>query len=248
MKSNLCITLFVVAFCTAVQSADKTLKGAPAAKANSVVVLKHPLAEHYLSIMRDRNTKSDEFRNALKRISEWLFSEATMCLPTVSVNTRTPVGWASCRRLNPKTRIVVAPILRAGVGMMETALSLIPNAVVHMLGMSRDEKTHKPRWYYNRVPETFGKQKTIVFVCDTVVATGYSIIAAVNEFKRRGINEEDIHIICVIISRDGAERILNEFPKIKITAASMDLKLNEKCYIVPGLGDAGDRIFNTVDP
>jgi uracil phosphoribosyltransferase len=217
------------------------------ARTGRLVVLNHPLVHHHLSIIRDKNTNSSAFRFSLKRIAEQLVYEATKNLSTIAVNVSTPVADTICKCVDPNRKIFIASILRAGLGITNIASDIIPNAEIHLLGMYRDEKTHSPVWYYNKLPETFKNTHSItVFICDTMLATGGSASEVVKMYLRKGIPEENIIIICVISALKGVNKLFEEFPKIKIITASVDRTLNQECYIVPGLGDAGDRIFNTV--
>jgi uracil phosphoribosyltransferase len=216
---------------------------------NSPIVLNHPLIAHYLSIIRNKNTKADEFREYLKRISNILILEATKNLPTVAVNIETPLKKTTCQCIDPSKRIFIVSILRAGLGITSVAEDMIPGAVIQHIGMYRDEKTHKPVRYYNRLPTTFTNPSVIrVLICDPMLATGGSASEAIKLYLEKGIKEENIIFVCVIGAPEGVKKLLEAFPKIKIIMASLDEKLNEKAFIIPGLGDAGDRFFNTMTP
>ncbi|MDR1361840.1 MAG: uracil phosphoribosyltransferase [Holosporaceae bacterium] len=219
---------------TAVTSADDNL-----------IVLDHSLAQHHLSIIRNKDTKPSEFRASIKKIAELLVVTATKNLPTADVAVETPVAKTICRRIDPRRKIFVVPILRAGLGISCVAEDMIPDANIQLLGMYRDEKTHNPVWYYNKLPATFSDTSNItVFICDPMLATGGSAYETIKLYLGKGILEKNITFLSVISAPEGVKRLREAFPEIRIITASLDQKLNERAYIVPGLGDAGDRFFN----
>ncbi|MDR3285547.1 MAG: uracil phosphoribosyltransferase [Holosporales bacterium] len=210
-----------------------------------LVVLNHSLISHHLSIIRDKKTKSYDFKKSLKKISKALIYEAAKDLPVVSINVKTPVGNAKCKCIDLKSNIIVVSILRAGLGISSVAESIIPNTETYHLGMKRDEKTHEVSLYYNNFPKAFKNKK--VFVCDPMLATGGSIYEAIKLLTQRGIKAENIVCVCIVSAPEGVKRISEAFPGVKIITAVLDEKLNENAYIVPGLGDAGDRYFNALN-
>jgi uracil phosphoribosyltransferase len=163
----------------------------------NLIVLNHPLVEHHLSIIRNRNTKSSEFRSSLKEIAKLLIYEATKNLPTIAIDVETPLTKTTCRRIDPDKEVIVVSILRAGLGITTVAEDMIPYAVIQLLGMYRDEKTHKPMWYYNKLPAYFqNAADTMVYICDPMLATGGSACEAIKEYLKRGIKEKILHF-CV---------------------------------------------------
>lgn len=209
-----------------------------------IVMNNHSLIQHHLCVIRNKNTKSGEFKEHVKQITALLCYEAAKDLPTVKNVVRTPIEKTTCMCLDG--RIFVIPILRAGLCMSTVAEEIFRNAVTYHLGMYRDEETRTPVWYYNKLkPKYSNPSKIRAIVLDPMLATGGSAYEAIKECISRGIKEENIIFICIIGAPDGVKKLRNAFPKIKILAASIDRKLNEKSYIVPGLGDAGDRIFGT---
>ncbi len=216
-------------------------------KAENISVCNHPIALHNLTIMRDKNTSSELFRNATKRLAEILFFSATDNLPTVKTQIETPVTKTDSTIIDPSANIIIAPILRAGLMFSDVASNLLPNARVHHIGLYRDEKTLKPVWYYNKLPEKFEEpENTFVYVLDPMVATGGSAVEAIKLFTDHGIDQKNIRFISLLSVPEGIEKVHSEFPNVKVITAWVDKHLNELGYIVPGLGDAGDRTFNTL--
>jgi uracil phosphoribosyltransferase len=213
---------------------------------NLIVMNNNPLIQHYLHLVRNKDTKSGDFKRYVKQISALLFYKAAEPLPVTQVNVTTPIEKTTEMCLDPSKEIIFIPILRAGLGMVAAVEEIIPYAVTQHLGMYRDENTHKPVWYYNKLaPNYSNPSNIIVFIFDPMLATGGSAYEAIKTCLCRGIKEENITFVCIIGSPEGVKKLSDAFPKIKIVAASIDRKLNEKAYIVPGLGDAGDRIFGT---
>ena len=207
---------------------------------SKVRVISHPLIAHKLTMMRDKNTNPKDFRELLSEIAMLMGYEVTSDLPTQLVEIETPI----CRTLQPmlanKTPAVV-PILRAGLGMTDGFLRLIPSARVGHIGLYRDPVTHAPVPYYCKLPDDIAERP--VLLIDPMIATGGSILAALKLLKENGC--KDIRLVGLLAAPEGIEAIQKEHPDVDIYLAALDDKLNENAYIVPGLGDAGDRIFGT---
>ena len=206
----------------------------------TVHVLDHPLIQHKLSILRDQNTPVKEFREVIGEIAALMCYEATRNLPTEEVDVQTPVAVAKCRRLAGK-KMAIVPILRAGLGMVDTMVALIPSAKIGHIGLYRDPETHLPVEYYCKLPEYIENRQ--VFVVDPMLATGGSAVAAIDFLKKRGC--KNIIMMNVIGCPEGVKTVQDAHPDVEMYLAAMDERLNEHKYIVPGLGDAGDRIFGT---
>ena len=207
---------------------------------SNVYELKHPLIQHKLSILRSKKTGVKEFRELVSEISGLMCYEATRNLPVEEVMVQTPVATAKCYKLAGK-KLAIIPILRAGLGMVDAMLDLIPSAKVGHIGLYRDPETHQPVEYYCKLPEDIGKRQ--VFVVDPMLATGGSAIAAIDFLKQHGCKQ--IIMMNVIGCPEGVKAVQDAHPDVDIYVAAIDEKLNEHAYIVPGLGDAGDRIFGT---
>ncbi len=205
-----------------------------------VYVFDHPLIQHKLSIMRDKNTCTKDFRTLLSEIAMLMTYEITRDLPTEQVQVETPIGIAKVPMLVKKP-ICLVPILRAGLGMVDGVLNLLPNARVGHIGMYRDEVTKKPVPYYCKLPAD--APNATVLMLEPMNATGGSTAAGITELKKQGC--KDIRVLNLIATPEGAARVHEMHPDVDIYIASMDEGLNENAYIVPGLGDAGDRIFGT---
>ena len=206
----------------------------------NVHVLDHPLIQHKLAILRNKNTSVKEFRELISEISGLMCYEATRNLSTEAVEVQTPVAKATCYKLAGK-ELAIIPILRAGLGMVDAMLDLIPSAKVGHIGLYRDPETHMPVEYYCKLPEDIGKRQ--VFVVDPMLATGGSAIAAIDFLKQHGCKQ--IIMMNIIGCPEGVKAVQDAHPDVDIYVAAIDEKLNEHAYIVPGLGDAGDRIFGT---
>jgi len=202
--------------------------------------LNHPLIQHKLAILRNKKTGVKEFRELVSEIAGLMCYEATRNLPTEEVLVQTPVAQAKCRKLSGK-KLAIIPILRAGLGMVDSMLDLIPSAKVGHIGLYRDPETHMPVEYYCKLPEDIGNRQ--VFVVDPMLATGGSAIAAIDFLKKRGCRQ--ITMMNIIGCPEGIKAVQEAHPDVDIYVAAIDEKLNEHAYIVPGLGDAGDRIFGT---
>ncbi len=207
---------------------------------SKVYELKHPLIQHKLSILRSKKTGVKEFRELISEISGLMCYEATRNLPVEEVTVQTPVAKAKCYKLAGK-KLAIIPILRAGLGMVDAMLDLIPSAKVGHIGLYRDPETHLPVEYYCKLPEDIGKRQ--VFVVDPMLATGGSAIAAIDFLKQHGCKQ--IIMMNIIGCPEGVKAVQDAHPDVDIYVAAIDEKLNEHAYIVPGLGDAGDRIFGT---
>ena len=205
-----------------------------------VKVINHPLIQHKLAILRNKKTSVKEFRELISEISGLMCYEATRNLPTREVEVQTPVAVAKCRVLAGK-KLAIVPILRAGLGMVDAMVDLIPSAKIGHIGLYRDPETHMPVEYYCKLPDDIGNR--VVFVVDPMLATGGSAVAAIDFLKARGCK----HIIMmnIIGCPEGVKAVQEAHPDVDIYMAACDEKLNEHAYIIPGLGDAGDRIFGT---
>lgn len=203
-------------------------------------VMDHPLIVHKLSLMRDKFTGGKEFREAVEEISSLLCYEATRDLPMKEVEIETPIAHSKVRVISGK-KIALVAILRSGIGMVEGALDLIPNAKVGHIGLYRDPDTLQPVEYYCKLPTDVANSE--VFLLDPMVATGGSAIAAIQFLKNYGVKH--IKLIAILSVASAVEAIQEAHPDVDIYCAGVDEKLNEKGYIVPGLGDAGDRMFGT---
>ena len=207
---------------------------------SKVVVFDHPLIQHKLSIMRDKNTGVKEFRELLEEIAMLMVYEATRDLPTEEVEIETPICTTKARKLAGR-KLAVVPILRAGLGMVDGVLNMVPAAKVGHIGLYRDPKTLEPVEYYCKLPADSEERE--IFVVDPMLATGGSASAAITFIKNRGCSH--IRLLNLIAAPEGIARIQKDHPDVDIYVAGLDEHLNDHGYIVPGLGDAGDRLFGT---
>lgn len=205
-----------------------------------VMVFDHPLIQHKVAMMRDKNTPSKEFRHLAREVALLMAFEVTRDLPTKEVELETPICKTKVKMLAGMD-VAVVPILRAGLGFVDGMLEIIPNAKVGHVGLYRDPDTHEPVEYYCKLPEDIDKRRVIIV--DPMLATGGSAVAAVDFVKKRG--GKDITFMCLIAAPEGIEALTTAHPDVDIYIAAKDERLNENAYIVPGLGDAGDRIFGT---
>ena len=205
-----------------------------------VCVLDHPLIQHKLAILRSKDTPVKEFRELVGEIAGLMCYEATRNLPLKEVQVETPITTATCHMLAGK-KMAIVPILRAGLGMVDSMVSLIPSAKIGHIGLYRDPQTHKPVEYYCKLPDDIGNRQ--VFVVDPMLATGGSAIAAIDFLKQHGC--KNIIMMNIIGCPEGVAAVTAAHPAVDVYLAALDEKLNENAYIVPGLGDAGDRIFGT---
>ena len=203
-------------------------------------MINHPMVQHKLTIMRDKETGSKDFRQLLKEIALLMGYEVTRDIPLEDVEIETPICKTTAKRVSGR-KLAIVPILRAGIGMVDGMLDLIPVARVGHIGLYRNEETHNPVVYYCKLPEDI--QDRLVIVTDPMLATGGSACDAISMLKERGCT--NIRLMCLVGAPEGIERVRKTHPDVDIYLAAVDDHLNENAYIVPGLGDAGDRIFGT---
>ncbi|NUQ68349.1 MAG: uracil phosphoribosyltransferase [Phycisphaerales bacterium] len=206
----------------------------------NVVVFDHPLIQHKLTYLRDQTTSHRPFRALLYQIAGLMVYEATRTLPTAAINVQTPIETTVGRRLSAK--VTVVPVLRAGLGMAEGVLEVMPEARIGHLGLARDETTLRPTVYLQRLPRDLDAGPVILV--DPMLATGGSASEAVHILRRAGAN--DLRMICLVASPEGIRRLVSDHPDLTIYTAAIDRALNDRGFIVPGLGDAGDRMYGTV--
>ncbi|MEL7300437.1 MAG: uracil phosphoribosyltransferase [Pseudomonadota bacterium] len=205
-----------------------------------LTIVTHPLVQHKLTLMRERDTPTAVFRQLLREISQLLAYEVTRALPLTKKTIDTPIEEMEAPTLAGK-KLALISILRAGNGLLDGVLELIPSARVGFIGLYRDEATLEPVEYYFKVPEALGER--VVIAVDPMLATGNSSIAAINKLKEAGAR--DIRFLCLLAAPEGVAAMQAAHPDVEIVTAAVDARLNEKGYIVPGLGDAGDRMFGT---
>ena len=206
----------------------------------NVNIINHPLVKHKITLMRDENTGTREFRILVEEVAMLMGYEAMRDLPTEDVEVKTPITTRKLPMLCGK-KLAIVPILRAGLGMVSGLLALVPSAKVGHIGLYRDEVTHEPHEYYCKLPDRINER--LVIVCDPMLATGGSAIQAVDFLKDKGC--KNIKFMCIIAAPEGLDALRTAHPDIDIYVGNLDEKLNEDAYIGPGLGDAGDRIFGT---
>ncbi len=204
-----------------------------------VTKIEHPLVEHHLCTVRNEATRPSEFRAAIQRLSVLVGVDATRDLSVAPITIRTPLADASCQHLS--VRIGLVPILRAGLGMVDPLQSLLPDAAVWHLGMYRNEETAEPVGYYDKLPNNGAPN--VALVLDPMLATGGSVEMVIRRLRSWGVDE--IRVLSIIASQAGIDRVGRDFPEVKLFVAAIDPLLNDQSFIVPGLGDAGDRIFDT---
>lgn len=207
---------------------------------NNITIFDHPLIQHKTTILRQTITTNKEFRELVEEITMLMCYEALRDLPLEDVEIETPICKTTQKMIKGK-KMAVVPILRAGLGMVNGMLNLVPSAKVGHIGMYRDEETMQPHEYYCKLPPDIDKR--LIVVVDPMLATGGSAIDAIDQIKKYG--GEHIKFLCLIAAPEGIKALSKAHPDVEIYCANVDEKLNEKCYIVPGLGDAGDRIFGT---
>ncbi len=207
---------------------------------DNVVVFDHPLLKHKITLMRDKNTGTNEFRQMVEEIAMLMGFEALKDLPTEDIKVETPIETCMSPVISGK-KLAVVPILRAGLGMVNGILRLVPSAKIGHIGLYRDPETHEPHEYYCKLPSAIDER--LILVTDPMLATGGSAVAAVNFIKERG--GKNIKFLSIIAAPEGIEALAAAHPDIEIYCAQVDRELNEHAYICPGLGDAGDRIFGT---
>lgn len=207
---------------------------------NNVVIFNHPLIQHKTTILRQKSTTNKEFRELVEEITMLMCYESLRDLPLEDVEIETPIKKTTQKMIKGK-KLAIVPILRAGLGMVNGMLRLVPSAKVGHIGMYRDEETMQPHEYYCKLPPDIDKR--LIVVVDPMLATGGSAIDAISQIKSYG--GKHIKFLCLIAAPEGIEALNTAHPDVEIFCANVDEGLNEKCYIVPGLGDAGDRIFGT---
>ena len=204
------------------------------------VIFNHPLIQHKLTFVRDKNTGTKEFRELVSEIAGLMCYEATRDLPLEEVSIQTPMGPAKTKVLAGR-KLAIVPILRAGLGMVDGILKMVPAARVGHIGLYRDHDTHMPVEYYCKLPADISERQ--VFVLDPMLATGGSAVDAITLIKQKGATS--IHFLCIIAAPEGLEALAKGHPDVHVYCAALDERLDENKYIVPGLGDAGDRTFGT---
>ena len=205
-----------------------------------VIEVRHPLVQHKLSYLRDKDTPTVHFRKIANEVTLLLTYEATKDFPTEEVEIETPLERTTVRRILGK-KVAVCPVMRAGMGMLDGVLSLVSGARVGFIGLFRDEETLEPVEYYVKLPTDLAERDAIVL--DPMLATGNSSVAAVAKVKNAGA--KTVTLVCLVAAPEGIERLQSEHPDVRIVTASIDRGLNEHGFIVPGLGDAGDRLYGT---
>ena len=204
------------------------------------VIMDHPLIQHKIGYIRRKDTGTKDFRQTISEIAQLICYEATRDLELSEVEIETPICKTTVKELKGK-KLAIVPILRAGLGMVDGMLELIPVAKVGHIGLYRDPETHEPVEYYCKLPADCAERE--VFVVDPMLATGGSSVAAIQMLKDKGCNK--IHFMCIIAAPEGVKAMTEAHPDVDLYVGALDEKLNDHCYIVPGLGDAGDRIFGT---
>ena len=206
----------------------------------NITITNHPLIQHKLAIIRNKETGTKEFREIISEIATLMCYEATRDLPLMDIKVPTPIAVANAKMIAGKT-LAFVPILRAGLGMVDGVLSLVPGAKVEHIGMYRDPETKEPVDYYCKLPPDIPERHVIVL--DPMLATGGSAVDAVDKIKK--YNPKGIKFMCILAAPEGIKAFTEAHPDVKVYCAALDEKLDDHCYIVPGLGDAGDRIFGT---
>lgn len=211
-----------------------------------VRIIENPVILQNLCTMRDKNTDCQGVRIATRKITRVLLYEAAKNLPLVEKEIDTPIVKTTVKTIEDDINIIISPILRAGLIFTDEAIDILPQACIRHIGMYRDEKTLKPVWYYNKVPmEAPNPEKFYIYITDPMLATGNSLIEAIRLYADKKIPISHIKCICIMAAPEGIENIQKVFPEVEIITAAVDEGINEKGYIIPGMGDAGDRIFNT---
>ena len=216
-------------------------------KFKNLTVIENPIVNQSLCTIRAKDTDTQGVRLAARKLTRILLYEATKNLPQTEEEIETPLAKFKTKTINHDITIIISPILRAGLIFTDEAVDILPQATIRHIGMYRDEKTLKPVWYYNKVPMPVDNpDKYYVYITDPMLATGNSLIEAIRLYTEKGIPQKNICCVCMISAPQGIEAVFGEFPEIKLIVAAVDSHLNERGYIVPGMGDAGDRIFNTL--
>lgn len=207
---------------------------------NNIFVFDHPLIQHKMTFLRDKNTGTKEFRELMSEVSMLMAYEVTRDLPLEEIQVETPIGIAKTKIISGK-KLCIVPILRAGLGMVDGIQNLIPSVKIGHIGLYRDHDTLQPVEYYSKFPEDISDREVIIL--EPMIASGGSLTAAVNILKNKGVKQ--IKIMSILAARSGIEKLAEQFPDVLIYCAAIDEKVNKNCYIDPGLGDAGDRLFGT---
>ncbi len=213
---------------------------------HNLKIISNPIVNQSLCTMRNKNTDTQGVRLAARKLTRILLYEATKNLPQKEIEIETPVAKCKTQTINDEITIIISPILRAGLIFTDEAVDILPQAAIRHIGMYRDEKTLKPVWYYNKVPMPVDNpEKYYVYITDPMLATGNSLCEAIKLYVEKGIPEKNICCVCMISAPEGINAVFSQFPNITLIVAAVDKALNERGYIIPGMGDAGDRIFNT---
>ena len=213
---------------------------------NKLKIITNPIVNQSLCTMRNKNTDTEGVRLAARKLTRILLYEATKNLPQKNIEIETPLAKFNTQTINPDITIIISPILRAGLIFTDEAVDILPQATIRHIGMYRDEKTLKPVWYYNKVPMPVDNPENYyVYITDPMLATGNSLTDAIKLYVDKGIPEANICCVCMISAPEGINKVFENYPDITLIVAAVDSHLNEHGYIVPGMGDAGDRIFNT---
>ena len=212
----------------------------------NLTIVENPIVNQSLCIIRSKHTDTQGVRLAARKLTRILLYEATKNLPQSEAEVETPLTKFNAMTIRNDITIIISPILRAGLIFTDEAVDILPQATIRHIGMYRDEKTLKPVWYYNKVPMPVeNPQNYYVYITDPMLATGNSLKEAIRLYVEKRIPQKNICGVCMISAPQGIDAVFAEFPKIKLIVAAVDSHLNEKGYIVPGMGDAGDRIYNT---
>lgn len=203
-------------------------------------IMDHPLIQHKITLLRDKNTGSKEFRELISEVTMLMCYEATRDLPLKQVEVETPMCVTKSKVISGR-KLAIVPILRAGIGMVDGILNLLPAAKVGHIGLYRDHDTHQPVEYYCKLPTDIAEREVIVL--DPMLATGGSAIDAITKIKERGV--QNVKFMCILAAPEGLEALIAAHPDVQVYCGALDGHLNEDKYIIPGLGDAGDRIFGT---
>ena len=210
-------------------------------------VIENPIVNQSLCKLRSKYTDTQGVRLAARTLTRILMYEATKHLPMTEIEVETPLEKFVTKTINKDIEIIISPILRAGLIFTDEAVDILPQATIRHIGMYRDEKTLKPVWYYNKVPMPVNNPDNYyVFITDPMLATGNSLREAIRLYVEKGIPQKNICCVCMISAPEGINSVFSEFPDIKLLVTAVDLHLNEHGYIIPGMGDAGDRIYNTL--
>lgn len=207
-----------------------------------VIVMDHPLIQHKLTIIRQKDTGTKDFREVVNEIGMLMAYEVTRDMPLEDVEIETPLVKSVQKSLTGK-KVAIIPILRAGLGMVDGFLAMLPAAKVGHVGLYRDEETLEPHEYFVKLPADIAERQ--LFIVDPMLATGGSAIAAIAALERRGAKPENMKFVCLVAAPEGVKALQDAYPQVDIITAAMDERLNEHGYILPGLGDAGDRLFGT---